>query len=194
MGGGGDSDVEPKESAEERELAKISKEQVDRWWNVGRPAQMEWVEDGQVSEGDRGLMRGEVGANVHKQTQGLRNSLDTQQQQRGLAPTGGAATMGRSNLEGDATGKVGSQAQSTGQHAMTNKNLGHLMNVTSVMRGEGVDAQQGMSSLAKTATEDSINDAKMNYYDNKTEGSTAGAAVGIGLSGLENHYTNKNKG
>lgn len=188
MGGGGGGDVDPKETAQERELAAISKEQVDRWWNVGRPAQMQWVEDGQVTGADRSLMRGEVGANIHQQTQGLRQGLQEQQQDRGVSPTSGASVMGKSALENDATGRIGSSAQAAGQHAMTNKNLGHLMNVTSVMRGEGVNAQQGMASLAKTATEDSIKDAKVNYYDNQKEGSTVGAAVGMGLSGLNNYW------
>jgi hypothetical protein len=152
---------------------------------------MQWIEDGQVTGTDRSLMRGEVGANVHQQTQGLRQELREQQQKRGVSPVGGNAIMGRSMLESDATGKIGSSAQSAGQHAMTNKNLGHLMNVTSVLRGEGADAQQGLTSLAKTATEDSIKDAKVNYYDNKKEGSNIGAAVGMGLSGLNNYWEDK---
>ena len=191
MGGGGSSDVDPKETAHERELAAISKEQVDRWWNKGRPAQMQWVEDGMVDQNDRSLMQDAVGAKVHQQTQQQRDALQQQQRGRGLSPTSGNAVMGKVNLEGDTTGEIGSRAQSTGQHSMTNKNLGHLMNVTSVMRGEGAEAQQGMAGLADAATRDSIQDAEMNYYDNKTEGQEYGAIAGAGLRGLEGWYNNK---
>jgi len=190
MGGGGGDDVEPKESAQERELARISKEQIDRWWNVGRPAQMEWVEDGMVDNTDRSLMRGQVGANVSQQAQQQRGQLQSQQMRRGLSPTGGASVMGKSGLE-QQTGEIGSNAQTSGQHAMTNKNMGHLMNATAVMRGEAVDAQSGLTTLADRATQDSITDARVNYVNNQSEGSDVGAAVGMGLNGLESWVTDK---
>jgi hypothetical protein len=194
MGGGGGGDVDPKESAQERELAAISKEQMDRWWNQGRPAQMQWIEDGLVDENDRSLMGDAVGAKVHQQAQQQRTALGQQQRSRGISPTSGNATMGRAALEDEATGRIGGRAQATGQHSMTNKNLGHLMNATSVLRGEGVDAQQGLSGLADAATRDSIHDANMNLYDNQTEGQEVGAVAGAGLRGLESWYGNRNTG
>lgn len=174
MGGGAD---EVPETSEEKALAEIAMGQLDRYEKTLAPFEDKWIKGNEVTEGDREQVGGIVNADIAQRSAEGQQSLDRQSAKMGIGVGDGAKIAADTDLAvQNASGAARSQAAAG--LAMSNRDIKGKMDAVSLLRGQGVDAMQGISDTASQASRDATNKAIDDR--NTSQSIVSSAASGLG--------------
>lgn len=170
MGGGGDNEI--KETAYEKELASIARQELAQYKSDVIPFRNKWIEDVTRKTGDMEQgVAGQVNANV-AQKAARATALPV-----GIDPSSG---MGRSIAPSLAVGNVGAKAALSTNQSVRQARAGGLQSAINVMRGENVDAQHGLQSVAHDSVKEAISDAENDFATRQATASAIGSLIGTG--------------
>ena len=201
MGKGGSSAPAPqeiKETEQEKALAASAKGQWDRYTTVLAPFENRFLERIHTTQGQMDTITGQTASGVGSQYDATRKTAETNMFAGGVNPNSGRFRGVSGGLTNAAGATIGSGTVRAGLAAddMTFQNL---QNAVRMGRGEAVDATRGMSSLARDASAEAAQTARLQNqmnlgrYTADTEmnnsiKSSVATAAGMGLSGWNNQY------
>lgn len=178
MCGGGDGEI--KETAHEKELARIATEQWERFETELKPFEDEMIAKiGQNMPAAQENIRGRVASQVGSQYDEAQSKSDEAALARGTDVSSG--TFKRSLSRGDAVGK----GMATGNMLVNQKEVSDLSNAISMGRGQAAQAQSSITELAGDATNKAINDSTLDYRDRKDTSVALGTGAGMLTRGLK---------
>lgn len=170
---GGGSEV--KETAYEKELAKVAQKELAAYKEDIIPFRNKWIDDVTRDTGAlEDMVSGQVNADVaQKRATALPAGVD---------PTSGMASSKKSAL---AVGNVGAKASLDAGQAVRDSQADGLQAAINVMRGENVDAQAGMQGLASDSVNEAISDASndANVGNNTASAIMTGAGAAAAFGG-----------
>lgn len=186
-GGGGDTDVEP--TAEEKALAEIATQRLERYKESFVPAEDEFIASVQsIGEGDAELAAGTATAGTQQAFSQAQGEIAQSQTQSGAAPGSGRFNESVSAAGDDAAASRG-QAVSAARRGTTDRRLSGLEAVTSIGQGQDAEALGTLSDVAREANRESIQDAQISANNRATNAQAFGTAVGLGGSFLSDGST-----
>lgn len=175
MGGSKDKD-KVKETAYQKELAKVAADEWNRYQNVFVPVENQYIDkvNAMGEEPKYKQVAGDVGLNYESNFGKARAATDKSMAAGGVNPTSGKSSSAQNELvQSQLTGE--NQATSQGQHDTTKAYLGNMTNVVASGRGQQT---QAVNSLQDIATQ-SGNKAKSEAYNKANEVSIPGTALGV---------------
>ena len=183
MGGGG-GDTEVKETAYEKEIARIATEEWARAEEVFKPLEDKWIA-GVVADpaAEKEKISGVVAGRVGTEYDEAQAELDKQRLASGMDV--GSGTFKRSLSRGEDVGK----AVSRGKIGVTAGKTGKLMSAINIGRGQATEAQASMSDIARQSTEDAMRSTRDKYIASRETGEMIGTGVGM----LTRGYLDDNK-
>ena len=177
--------TEVKETSEEKEIAKISREQWNEYQTRFRPFEDEWIKNTEMDAGDHAKMTGQVNTAVGSEFDKEQAVGEKQMFKAGMDPSSGvykAMVSGVNVDRGAATGK----SKSISSQAVDDQTYQGLQQAISLGRGQAVTAGRDMTSLAYDATGKAISDT-INKNDTTQAWVSSGmSAAGMGLAGWNN--------
>ena len=162
----------PGPTAEEIELARISREQLQRYKEVFAPLEDKWLQDSRVSAGEKALLGGQIGGEVEQQFAPQSARLG------GMNPAGGGFTAGARDLA-VAKAKAGGRAQAGGVVQAENADVSAVMSGVRMGRGQAVEAQQGMEQMASLATSEAMSKALLKQASRDATADMVGSGLGV---------------
>lgn len=172
MGGGGSNKV--KETAHEKELARIATEQWHRYETTFKPLEDEWIASITGDTGnDKANIAGTVAGNIGTQYDEAQAQSDRADLADGMNVGSGTFKRGMSRAED--TGKalsranVGVDAHQTGQ----------IANAINVGRGQAAEAQGSMADVARGAVSDTIKSSTNKYLRQQDTNAAIGTTAGM---------------
>ncbi len=181
MSGGKDKDV--KETAEEKEVARIGMEKWKRYQEVFVPIENKFI--GKIT--DQKQYRTDAGREASASTQSVFNQVRER-----LSRSSGGAGLGSGKFAmgstggGDAT--VDALAKVDARNTADDQQVRGLQGALAIGRGQGEDAISGLSDTARIAGADAIDraraDADRREGMGELFGTVAGAGVRYGMGGL----------
>jgi len=181
-GGGGDNEV--KETAYQKELAKVAADEWNRYQEVFVPIENQYIEKVHAmgEEPKYQQVAGDVGLNYQSNFQQARAATDKSMAAAGINPTSGKSATAQNELvQGQLTGE--NQAASQGQHDTTRAYTGNMQNVVAAGRGQQTQAVNSLQDIAASSGAKARNEA----YNKANEVSIPGTALGVGASVAANN-------
>ena len=167
MGGGGSNKV--KETAHEKELARIATEQWARYETTFKPLEDEWIAGITAdTSNDKANIGGMVAGKIGQKYDEAQAMSDKSDLASGMNVNSGTFKRGLSRSED--TGKALTRANI----GVDTRQVGEISNAISVGRGQAAQAQDSLTDVANQATSEAMKDSA-NKYLNRTE---TGAAIG----------------
>mgnify|MGYP000190876854 CR=1 FL=1 len=181
MGGGGGTKYKAKEHPEERELAKIAKEQWEDYRSRYIPIENEWMSNVSTlnNEGSHSAVRGMAASEFAHSNQDM---LD---QMRGA--TGGGDGYRKADLTPifNKTANNLSQIKNKASLGVTDRYVRGMENIIGIGQGQQTEGLQGMTDVAEQAVQGRIENSKNRFKRDQGTldgfGSMAGAATAYGL-------------
>jgi len=181
-GGGGGGSQEVPITAQEQALSEVVSGQWERYKTVLRPIEDKWLQTLEKSPSDVSAITGQVSKGVGEKFG--RDTLATERDlfAKGFRPGGGRF---RAAVGGMGVNRAVSEgaAEARGGQAVRDTSLVNMQNAIKVGRGEAVESQRDMTTLAKEATSEAINKAYREEDRRDTIGSSVMSAAGMGLAG-----------
>jgi hypothetical protein len=179
------SDNEVKETAQEREIATISKEQWNQYQTRFKPFEDEWISNIKTDAGDQELMAGQVASGVSDEYDKQAGAEQQQQFSAGMDPSSGAYKAAMSGLSRDRGADTG-KAQAIAGQAVDDQTYQGLQQAISMGRGQAAEATRDMTTLAYDATGKAISDRKNKNDTTQSWVSSGMSLAGAGLAGWSN--------
>lgn len=181
MGGGGGSD-RVEETPEERQLARIATERHQRYKELFRPVENEYIERVQgIDEGDADQAAGMVSAGLEHE--GAARGDEVRQ---GLIETGAAPGSGRFNTAESGVDQAVASGKGLGigrsRRRTENRRLAGIESAISIGQGEDAEAMSTISDVARETQQESIEDARIAANNRGANAQAFGSAAGLGLS------------
>lgn len=173
-GGGGDNEV--KETAYQKELAKVAADEWNRYQDVFVPIENEYINkvNEMGKEPKYKKVASDVGLNYQSNFQNARSATEKNMAAGGVDPTSGKASSAQNELvQSQLTGE--NQAASQGQHDATTSRVGHMANVMASGRGQQATAVNSLQDIAAQSGTKARNEA----YSKANEVSVPGVALGV---------------
>lgn len=173
-GGGGDNEV--KETAYQKELAKVAADEWNRYQDVFVPIENEYIQkvNSMGEEPKYQKVAGDVGLNYQSNFQQARTATEKNMAAGGVDPTSGKASSAQNQLvQAQLTGE--NQAESQGQHDTTTAMTGHMANVVASGKGQEATAVNSLQDIAAASGTKASNEA----YNKANELSVPGVALGV---------------
>lgn len=173
-GGGGDNEV--KETAYQKELAKVAADEWNRYQDVFVPIENEYINkvNAMGEEPKYKQVAGDVGLNYQSNFDKARSATEKNMAAGGVNPTSGKASSAQNELvQSQLTGE--NQAASQGQHDTTASHLGNMANVVASGRGQQTTAVNSLQDIATASGSKARNEA----YNKANEVSVPGVALGV---------------
>ncbi|WP_136810004.1 hypothetical protein [Desulfosediminicola flagellatus] len=173
------------ETAQEKELAKISQEQWNEYETRFKPFEDEWIKNTEMDAGDQAKMAGQVNTGVGAVFDNQQREVTSQNFSAGMDPSSGrfkAAISGLSNRKGTAAAK----AKTDASQAVDDQTYLRLQGAVAMGRGQSTGAMRDMTTLAGDATNKAIADAQSEQDTRSSIGSSLSSAAGMGLAGWKN--------
>lgn len=174
MGGGGDNEV--KETAYQKELAKVAADEWNRYQDVFVPIENEYIKkvNAMGEEPKYKQVAGDVGLNYQSNFDKARSATEKNMAAGGVDPTSGKASSAQNELiQSQLTGE--NQAASQGQHDATTSRVGNMANVMASGRGQQATAVNSLQDI----TAQSGAKARAEAYSKANEVSVPGVALGV---------------
>ena len=187
MGKGGDNKV--KETAEQRELAKIAVERWQRYKQTYLPAEQIYFDkvDYLGSERAQQKVAGAAGANVEtafgRAIQGDVNRLTTMG--TGVDPASGKFQDSMADHT-EAHGRARAMNVNESQQALQDSHIRGLQNIVAMGNNQSTQAIQGMGNIAQRSAAVARNDAQLGAFRDTSRQDTAGALAGAGYAAYTN--------
>ncbi len=180
--GCGKSNDKVKPTAQETALAEISKKQLRRYEHVFAPLEDKWLKDSRISAGEKERLRGHIAGDVTQAASARKGSF------KGMNPSSGNFTAGMRDLA-VGKGKATSKALADGNMQAENADVTALMSGVRLGRGQAVEAQSGMSSMADMATSKAISDAFVDRANSNATADLVGSGLGVAAYGMSKFKT-----
>lgn len=175
MGGKGSNEI--KETAAEKELARISMEQWGRYASEMRPFENKWLADIQKDTGaQKAQAAGEVNALLGGEFDAQRHALSRENLAGGVNANSARFKAGFAD---PAQAKATGLATASVKQAVDDRQLGRKMAAVSVGRGEAAQAQTGLSDLASQAARTEIDKEQNRFLTRASIGAGIGTAAGM---------------
>lgn len=183
-GGGGDS---YKETPEQRELARIAKDQWQHYVENYVPQEKRYMElvDNMDTAGARENLAAKVSAGSADQYQAVNQQATQQMTARGINPASGQYQKGVGNAYADLSKATG-EAQQQAQINFGNRKIGHTQNVVNIGQGQATNSISGINQIAQQSQAKNLNDAQMNFQRDQATQNMVGTGVGMGVSAWMN--------
>ncbi|WP_110665215.1 hypothetical protein [Salinicola halophilus] len=180
---GGSKPSTPKDTPEQRDLARVAGEK----WNYAQqnlaPLEDEYMRDvGQMT--DDGRMAYVRGRASQGQMQGMSQMLEQgseQLSQGGIDPSSGRATTAMSGLSMSAAA-AGADTTARAQFEQENEQIRGLQNITAMGQGEATQAQNGLSGIASQSAADARSSAVETFNRKSANLQLLGTAAGMGAT------------
>ena len=190
MCGGGGGDNEIKETAEQRELAKIAMERWDYAQKEFAPFQQKYMDkvEGLNSTGAYQGAAGRAGQGYAREFGKAGQQAQRTLTAQGVDPTSGkfSATMGA--LDADQAAATADGVSRT-QTTQSDRYVAGLENIVAMGQGKATSAQAGLGDVARASGQDAAQKAETafrNRSDNRSMvGTTLGMGARYGLSTLD---------
>lgn len=179
MGGGGD---EVKETAEEREMARIGVERLQRYDEVFKPIENKFIAKQMDQKPTRDAAGREAWMGSTVAFDNIKKRM-TQTGNTGRGPGSGAFGMAATDSEEAAAHGL---AQVDASNVADKQNVNNLQGIISMGRGQAVDALNGMAASARDAGRKAIDRANAAGARKERYAGMAGLAAGIGTSAYMN--------
>ena len=191
---GGKSDNKIKETAEEKELAKIAMEKWEFQQETLNPLVDTYMAktDSMKTDAAYGYTAGRVNEQGQINNDQLRQQVAEQTRMAGIDPGSGRA-MGiqqqATSLGAQATGETGGRAAME----QTNQYVKGQQTINNIGLGRSSEAQAGMGQIAAQANQQATNDAFNTFNRNAANMQLLGNVAGIGASAYLNRTPAPNK-
>lgn len=178
MGGGGDNEI--KETAHEKELARIATEQWERYETTFKPLEDEWIAGITAdTTNDKANIGGMVAGKIGQKYDEAQAGEDRGALASGMNVDSGTFKRGLSRAED--TGKALTRANI----GVDTHQIGQISNAINVGRGQAAQAQGSLTDVAGSAVSDSIKDSTNKYMRRQETGTAIGTVAGMGVRSLE---------
>lgn len=173
-GGGG----EVKETAEEREIARIATEQWNDYQTRFIPVENAYMDKARITDEDTDFLQGEAAKAVQGEYSKAEQRLMTQFGLSGAAPGSGKFGAGMAALDAGRGAQLGLSVAQTGEQAKDLHAEG-LQSMIAMGRGQAHNAQLGLGQNAALAAGNAINNAANRQYGRAATGQALGTAAGM---------------
>jgi len=178
MGGKGSNEV--KETAHEKELARIATEQWERYETTFKPLEDEWIAGITAdTTNDKANIGGMVAGKIGQQYDEAQAAKDKGDLASGMNVNSGTFKQGLSR--GEDTGK----ALTRTNIGVDTRQVGEISNAINVGRGQASQAQASLTDVANQATTEAMKDSRNKYLSRQETGTAIGTVAGMGVRTLE---------
>jgi hypothetical protein len=190
MSGGSKGDSY-KETPEQRELARIAKEQWQHYTKEYVPQEMRYMEmvDNMDTTGARQNLAGKISTATADHYKSANAQAVQEMSARGINPVSGQYQHGVGDTYQEIAQSSG-ESQQQAQIEFGNRKIGHTQNVVNIGQGQGTSAVSGLNQIAQQSQQTAINDAQNDFKERQATQNMVGTAAGLGVSYWAN---NQNK-
>lgn len=191
-GGGGDNEV--KETAEQKELAKIAAEKWGKYQQVYVPMENKYMAkvDAMGEQWQSDSAAGSANQSIQSQFGDATADIQAQAFDAGVNPNSGRFAAKTSEIAG-AKASSGAKTETGARIAQEDAYIGGLGNVVKLGQGQSTSAQQGLADVASSSADQAASAARSTYQSQTDTRAMLGTAGGMATSyGLDQSTKKEN--
>lgn len=178
-----------KETPEERALADVAAQQMQRYGEVYVPLENQYMKDVRMTPDEYQYAEGQTATNVNRQFGGARAQGERQLAQHGIDGGSGHSKMALARSYGDQAKSLGVGRTDT-ENQVENLHYRGLENVVNMGMGINDQANLGLSQAAQGASQRAGQDAWRSFNDDNARAYGIGVAGGAVTRGLQSNEPN----